>query len=83
MPTCSNKKNADDYEALRKALVAMRHEASLTQVQLAAKLGVPQQFISKYETSERRLDFIEARLVCDSCGSSVAKLAAMLDKPTS
>ena len=46
------------YRRLRDWLVAGR-QASLTQVQLAEKLGRPQSFVSKYERGERRLDFVE------------------------
>jgi transcriptional regulator with XRE-family HTH domain len=47
------------YRRLRDWLVAGRHAQSLTQVQLAEKLGRPQSFVSKYERGERRLDFVE------------------------
>lgn len=42
-------------EALRRA----RTEAQLSQGALATKLGKRQQFVSKYESGERRLDVIE------------------------
>jgi transcriptional regulator with XRE-family HTH domain len=41
---------------LRKARLSRK----LTQGELAAKLGKPQSYVSKYEVGERRLDFIEA-----------------------
>jgi transcriptional regulator with XRE-family HTH domain len=47
------------YRRLRDWLVAGRRAQSLTQVQLAEKLGRPQSFVSKYERGERRLDFVE------------------------
>jgi transcriptional regulator with XRE-family HTH domain len=47
------------YRRLRDWLVAGRQAQSLTQVQLAEKLGRPQSFVSKYERGERRLDFVE------------------------
>lgn len=47
------------YLLLRQHLVAARHEAGLTQAQLAARLKRPQSFIAKYENGERRLDIIE------------------------
>jgi transcriptional regulator with XRE-family HTH domain len=36
-----------------------RKDARVSQAELAAKLGTRQQFVSKYESGERRLDVIE------------------------
>lgn len=47
------------HEHFRKTLVEARHNAGLTQVALAKKLGRPQSFVSKFERGERRLDVIE------------------------
>ena len=55
------------YAALRRA----RNDAELTQAELAARLDQPQSFVSKYETGERRIDFIELREICKSIGISV------------
>jgi transcriptional regulator with XRE-family HTH domain len=48
-----------EYQRLCRLLRELRHEAGLTQVQVAAWLGVPQSFVSKYESGERRLDVVE------------------------
>lgn len=48
-----------EYDALRLALVTARKDAGLTQAGLAARLGRPQSFVSKYEAGERRLDVVE------------------------
>lgn len=48
-----------EYQRLCAVLRQLRQEAGLTQVQVAAELGVPQSFVSKYESGERRLDVIE------------------------
>jgi transcriptional regulator with XRE-family HTH domain len=40
-------------------LVAARKAIGLTQEQLAKKIGEKQNFVSKYECGERRLDFLE------------------------
>jgi transcriptional regulator with XRE-family HTH domain len=49
----------DAYDAFREALIAARKGAGVTQVELAARLGKPQQFVSKVENGDRRLDLIE------------------------
>ena len=52
-----------DNAAVAKALGAMlkrrRLEAGFTQQQLAAELGVPQSFIAKLESAERRLLLVD------------------------
>lgn len=45
--------------ALRKALLAARKAAGLTQQGLADRLGKPQSFVAKFEAGERRLDVVE------------------------
>jgi|APMI01.1.fsa_nt_gi transcriptional regulator with XRE-family HTH domain len=47
------------YKALLETLIAAREEAGLTQVELAARLGTTQSFISKCERGERRIDVVE------------------------
>lgn len=47
------------YAVLRELLVAERERRGLTQVEVAATLGKPQSYVSKYERGERRLDLIE------------------------
>ena len=52
------------YTALLSALVDARKEARMHQATLAAKLGRPQSFVSKFEKGERRLDVVEFLSVC-------------------
>jgi transcriptional regulator with XRE-family HTH domain len=59
-----------EYQRLCALLRELRHEAGLTQVQVAARLDVPQSFISKYESGERRLDVVELRHVAAALGVS-------------
>ncbi|QDP18690.1 helix-turn-helix domain-containing protein [Sphingomonas xanthus] len=49
----------DRYVRAIEALRIARHNARITQVELATALGKRQQFVSKYESGERRLDIIE------------------------
>jgi len=63
----------------RKILLAvlreLRKQRNLTQDQLARSMGVKQAFISKYETGERRLDFIDLVAICDVMDISIVKFA--------
>lgn len=52
-------------EALRETLKELRIKNELTQVQLASKLFKPQSYVSKYESGERKLDFIEVLEIAD------------------
>jgi transcriptional regulator with XRE-family HTH domain len=71
-----------EQEKLQELLRQIRQDAGLTQEGLAAKLGRPQSFVSKYESGERRLDVLELRSVCKALkmplGNFVQKLEASL-----
>jgi transcriptional regulator with XRE-family HTH domain len=54
------------YEFLQRALIEARQSRGLTQTEIAARLGKPQSFVSKYESGERRLDVIEFLNVCEA-----------------
>jgi transcriptional regulator with XRE-family HTH domain len=66
------------YEALRMALVTTRHDAKLTQVQLAYKLGRGQSYVSKIERGERYLDVLEFINWCEACGASPSEVIAKI-----
>lgn len=53
-----------DQKKLLQLLKSIRKESGVTQLELAQKLNVPQSFVSKYESGERRLDLIELKQVC-------------------
>ena len=54
----------NDYLAVARLLKEARERAGLTQLDVAKQLGVPQSFVSKYESGERRLDLLEVRRIC-------------------
>lgn len=49
---------------LRKLLRDLREVKGLRQADLATRLRRPQSFVSKYESGEKTLDFLEVREVC-------------------
>jgi transcriptional regulator with XRE-family HTH domain len=52
----------------------MRLRHGWSQKELAGKLGKPQSYVSKYETGERRLDFIETVRIARILDLEVIKL---------
>jgi len=68
-----------EYQRLCSLLRQLRHEAGLTQVQVAARLGVPQSFVSKYESGERRLDVVELGHVAGALGVSLREMLERLE----
>lgn len=59
------------YQKVIARLRTKREERGLTQKQLAGMLGLPQSYVSKLETCERRMDFIELPTICNLLGISV------------
>lgn len=70
----ANKPWDEDREKLRELLKDLRkNEAGLTQVELSQTLGRPQSYVSKYETGERKLDYVEIAEICEALGISMEK----------
>jgi transcriptional regulator with XRE-family HTH domain len=65
------------YKRLIEALAAARHNAGISQTELAKRLGTRQQFVSKYESGERRLDFVEVLDIAKALGMPVETLLAI------
>jgi transcriptional regulator with XRE-family HTH domain len=57
----------------------MREQADVTQAQLAARLGKPQSYVSKVESGERRLDFLEVRDYCTACKQDFVEFVATIE----
>jgi transcriptional regulator with XRE-family HTH domain len=66
----------DRYRALVGALVAARKELGWSQEALANTLGRHQQFVSRYELGERRLDAVEFVDVARALKLDPAKIIA-------
>lgn len=69
-----------EYQRLCAVLRELRHEAGLTQMQVAERLEVPQSFVSKYESGERRLDVVELGHVAGALGVSVRAVLDRLER---
>jgi transcriptional regulator with XRE-family HTH domain len=71
------------HDIFRRLLKELRSARNLTQAQLADRLGLPQSYVSKYETGERRLDFIETAAICDALDMGLPEFAkTFLDRWT-
>ena len=57
-----------------------REDAGLRQVDMAKALGRPQSYVSKYESGERRIDFIMLRQICMVCGLTTKDFAVRFEK---
>ena len=62
------------YRSLIHCLVSARKELGITQQELANKLGLHKQFVSRVELGERRLDAIEFADIADALGLSPGEL---------
>lgn len=69
---------SEQYQQLCALLKELRREAGLTQVQVATRLDVPQSFVSKYESGERRLDVIELRHVAEAIDTTLEIVVSRL-----
>jgi transcriptional regulator with XRE-family HTH domain len=69
---------SEEYQQLCTLLRTLRREAGLTQAEVAKRLDVPQSFVSKYESGERRLDVIELRHVAEAIGTDLERVVSRL-----
>lgn len=70
----------DHYAFIRRTLVTARKKHRIRQSDLAKKLGVTQQFISKVETAERGIDVIEFIAMADALGLNPANVIAQMSR---
>ena len=63
-----NSLHTPEYQNFCSLLVTAREASGMTQADIAARLGRPQSFVSKYESGERRLDVVEFIQVCLALG---------------
>lgn len=72
--------NSEEHKILMDQLYRLRLSSGLRQTDLAEKLDVPQSFVSKIESGERRIDLIELRKVCIAMGSSLQEFIGEFEK---
>jgi transcriptional regulator with XRE-family HTH domain len=70
----------EDYEIVGSALAAARRKASLTQVELAERVGKPQSVVSGYENGQRRVDIVEFLLIVRKIGADPVEIFADIFK---
>ena len=70
-----------DYQKrkLRDLLRQIREDSNIRQIDLARHLGKPQSFVSKFESGERTLDFLEVREVCQALGITLSDFVRLFE----
>jgi transcriptional regulator with XRE-family HTH domain len=63
-----------EQKAFCEVLTVTRHQAGLTQTDVAKRLGRPQSFVAKYEGGERRVDVIEFLAIASALGADPLRL---------
>lgn len=63
-----------EWAVLLVLLREVRHEAGLTQIELAQRLGRTQSLVSDIESGQRRVDIVELRTICGALGLSLEQL---------
>lgn len=58
-------------KSLQQLLRKLRKDAGFRQVDVATRLQQPQSFVSKYESGERLLTFLELREICIALDISI------------
>ncbi len=69
-----------EYALFLRVFRETRRRAGLSQIQLAAKIGETQSFISKCERGERRIDVVELRTFCRAFGLSLNQFVSAFER---
>jgi transcriptional regulator with XRE-family HTH domain len=64
--------------ALREMLRDRRKALGLRQADLALRLGMPQSFVSKYESGERLLTFVEVLVIIETLSLDIETVAKII-----
>lgn len=68
------------HHRLRALLRQLRIEARLRQADVASRLDEPQSFVSKYESGERRVTFVDLTRICAALGLTLAEFVRRWEK---
>ncbi|MDB5580084.1 MAG: Helix-turn-helix domain protein [Bradyrhizobium sp.] len=69
------------YRQMLAMLISARRNAGLHQADVARRLGKPQQFVSRYELGERRLDVFEFIDVAEALGlDGIAEIRKLVEQ---
>ena len=68
------------YHRIIARLRSKREEKGLSQFQLSQILNVPQPYISRIETCERRIDILELMNICEALGISFIDFVREIDE---
>lgn len=71
-----------EHARVGKLLREIRRQAKLRQADVAKRLGVPQSFVSKYESGERRLEFVEVARICTALGVRFSEFVQRFEDDT-
>jgi transcriptional regulator with XRE-family HTH domain len=71
---------AQRRQRLREVLVSARKEAGLSQSAIAAKVGKPQAFVSRYESGERQIEVAELIELADALGVDAVTILRKVSK---
>jgi transcriptional regulator with XRE-family HTH domain len=69
-----------EYAAVLRLLREVREQSGLTQIDLAARLGQTQSFVSKVERGDRRLDIIQLRTILRVLGVTLIDFVTNLER---
>lgn len=70
----------DERARLGHLLRHVRMEADLRQVDVAARLGQPQSYVSRFESGEQRLDLLELKEVCKALDVPLGELVRRFEE---
>ena len=68
------------YQRMIARLRAKREEKGLSQYQLSQILNVPQPYVSRIETCERRIDILELMNICEALDISLIDFVREIDE---
>jgi len=72
--------NSKEHKILLEMLYQLRVTSGLRQSDLADLLKVPQSFVSKIESGERRIDLIELRAILKCFKTNIIEFVTELEK---